>query len=603
MVVNGEVYTAVMLTWEEALLVANGEDHLKDWLPGDKHGGRYVQRNTFLPGLLYDLNSHGLFIPRAGTSGDDGGRTSTMSREIAEIRRNGLEAMNTVYSAVQQSSQAILALGSRLDSTVHSVNSVIALQLHNSEVSQARQEVSDLRQERRHVESMISLNPSPEATAANFLRLQELDAEIGERRADLRTIEAQKSSINASLTASMDAAAGAGQPLLGAPVVPPGLAPPAQGAAGPSNTAHSQSSKFESAGIKSDGGRSGKWGVILGVRHGLHAQPVPVDDRLRGRLVAVDIVIGTEGGRGFIHRFIGIYAPWDPGTQLALLSEFWTLVSAVCRDAPHSWTLMGDYNTTLSPSESLAQADRYSASRDGYTSLLRTTDGFDIWQTQHDADARTSYTCKAGSGQSVIDRVSASRRGTVTAFACVLHNFIPATDHRPVLATIVLSPPLRLAGATLALDRDIPRSTYPPRLLFPKRGEKHRFDNFSQSVDDAVRAQHLADHPVTDDNSFNRRYDALTRIFRSSGIDAFGTPTVKPPEPFAKPRTPRILSLVSEFRRVNRLIGAVKQHRLSSFAADNAWARDYLEDHQLGGKRAEAPLGGHDFFITFAALV
>ncbi len=46
--------------------------------------------------------------------------------------------------------------------------------------------------------------------------------------------------------------------------------------------------KFESPGRKLERGPGGKWGVIVGVKRSLHAQPLDVDPRFAGRIVALD---------------------------------------------------------------------------------------------------------------------------------------------------------------------------------------------------------------------------------------------------------------------------------------------------------------------------
>ena len=60
----------------------------------------------------------------------------------------------------------------------------------------------------------------------------------------------------------------------------------------------------------------GKWGVIVGIRRGLfNVQPVVLSNKLNGRVVALDLTIPTDRNRGFRHRLIGIYAPWNPGGE------------------------------------------------------------------------------------------------------------------------------------------------------------------------------------------------------------------------------------------------------------------------------------------------
>ncbi|KAK7015232.1 hypothetical protein R3P38DRAFT_2543732, partial [Favolaschia claudopus] len=66
----------------------------------------------------------------------------------------------------------------------------------------------------------------------------------------------------------------------------------------------------------SGGSRGGhKWGVAVGIRKDIQISQRVVTSKasFRGRLLAVDVILPTDSGAGFIHRVIGVYAPWDPG--------------------------------------------------------------------------------------------------------------------------------------------------------------------------------------------------------------------------------------------------------------------------------------------------
>jgi hypothetical protein len=53
-------------------------------------------------------------------------------------------------------------------------------------------------------------------------------------------------------------------------------------------------------------------------------------------------------GRGFTHRIIGAYAPWNPGVNDG---DFWVQVAKVFQGSQHSWTLASDLNATISSVE------------------------------------------------------------------------------------------------------------------------------------------------------------------------------------------------------------------------------------------------------------
>jgi hypothetical protein len=57
---------------------------------------------------------------------------------------------------------------------------------------------------------------------------------------------------------------------------------------------------FEETGVKMDNHHLYKWGVIVGIRKDIQvAQRVNVPSSLKGRVVAVDLVLGTSKGRAF----------------------------------------------------------------------------------------------------------------------------------------------------------------------------------------------------------------------------------------------------------------------------------------------------------------
>lgn len=332
---------------------------------------------------------------------------------------------------------------------------------------------------------------------------------------------------------------------------------------------------YESNGVALTGSRGGKWGVIMGIHKSLSAQRIPTDDRFQGRLVAIDIVMPTIRGRGFSHRVLGVYAPWDPGDDPEALTDFWSYITSLCNSAPFSWSLLGDCNATLTADESTSGNDRVSPTRLAYNSFLHNTDAFDVWHSQGDADARQHYTFLSHAERSIIDR---SRKGVLTASISVLTDYVLAIDHRPILASIELSPPVHHAGAPNLLST-LPLRSYPPRVLYPRRTEKHRFTVFNQAVNEMVHEESLASLPVTDDESFDRGYHALSRIFREASLQSFDTPSVRPPRQLSKPLNPYIRALMTEFRRVNRVIAAVKLKTLNRLCSSASWTRQYLDGY------------------------
>src|ERR1700679_404811 len=107
---------------------------------------------------------------------------------------------------------------------------------------------------------------------------------------------------------------------------------------------------YEEPGVRCTNHHISKWGIIVGIHKDIQVSQHTCISHpaLAGRLVTVDIVLGTSSGKGFVHRVIGAYAPWNPRIDDG---KFWTQVAKVCRDSQHSWSLARDLNATLSSVE------------------------------------------------------------------------------------------------------------------------------------------------------------------------------------------------------------------------------------------------------------
>ena len=132
---------------------------------------------------------------------------------------------------------------------------------------------------------------------------------------------------------------------------------------------------FEETGVKTDNHHLYKWGLIVGIRKDLQiTQRLSLSNTaLSGRAIAVDFVIGTSHGRGFVHRFVGAYAPWNPG---GADSEFWNQVTDICNQSQHSWTLAGDVNATVSNFE---HASGGQDAKRHYLRFLQLSSAQDLW--------------------------------------------------------------------------------------------------------------------------------------------------------------------------------------------------------------------------------
>lgn len=71
----------------------------------------------------------------------------------------------------------------------------------------------------------------------------------------------------------------------------------------------------EEAGESAENHHIFKWGIVMGIRKDLQiAQRVEIKQQsLKGRVVAIDVILPTSDGKCFQHRLIAAYAPWNPG--------------------------------------------------------------------------------------------------------------------------------------------------------------------------------------------------------------------------------------------------------------------------------------------------
>ncbi|KAF5376641.1 hypothetical protein D9615_007876 [Tricholomella constricta] len=309
----------------------------------------------------------------------------------------------------------------------------------------------------------------------------------------------------------------------------------------------------------------GKWGVIVAVHRGISCgSPLPLPASLEGRAIALDLTIPTTNNRGFNHRLIGIYAPWDPGTEP---HEFWPEIADLCNTSPYSWSLHGDFNAILSYSESSASTHRISNSRVAYNSFLRATSGVDLWAQIPDRNAQQTFTYKGHNSnpdspdadtphiRSIIDRSAASSHGIVSGSISVLPNFIPSTDHLPTLSHLVLNPPPNIQGCP-SIPSEIPPTAYSPRFRVPHKSQNHRFVAFADAVDHRLDETTLDGSLIVDDSSFDEAYHQMTDILTLAARESFDLPRSTPNTP-NKPMNPTIRVILRELRRINRLISAL----------------------------------------------
>jgi hypothetical protein len=151
--------------------------------------------------------------------------------------------------------------------------------------------------------------------------------------------------------------------------------------------------------------------------------------------------------------------------------------------------------------------------------------GYDLWQTQPDRNRERDWTCEArgaSSGGNIIDRVVASHAGFSDGeIHTTTKDFIPGTDHRAVLAFINIDPPTSLADQRLIFTT-WEATHLKPRVKYPTKTEKHKFELFQTTMDRMAQDQNLTAQPVVDSQSFTTCYKCLTDILEKCATEAFG---------------------------------------------------------------------------------
>jgi len=333
---------------------------------------------------------------------------------------------------------------------------------------------------------------------------------------------------------------------------------------------------FESPGLPIAHQRSGRCGVVVGVRRTLASTLVDIPHILNGRVVAVDVILPITSGGGVSHRFIGLYAPWDPGIDDFLLSDFWENIRDLTRQIG-SWTIVGDFNATVSAAESSNPTAHTSINSQAFQAFLSTVDGCDAWSLYPERHFSTEYTCHAGSGLSIIDRTLFSRAGSLQGEISLAPHYIGATDHRPIDIHVFLD-----FQPALSLTPDISPSQPPPsRHCYPRQAERNRLQLFTEKMDTLLQNLPRVNEPVVDDLSYELRYQLLTQTLLTAADASFTLP--HPYRPNTGPiRNETIRLLVREGRRLGRLIFALKagSSRLQSLCAVQPWAQQYLSAYQ-----------------------
>ncbi|RDX44487.1 hypothetical protein OH76DRAFT_1487072 [Lentinus brumalis] len=218
MELGGDVYTAVLRDWDSTVKVAEGSDALRDFLSSHVVG-RHINPVP-QPGLLYGLNGSGLFFRQGPNDRDhNSSEIQQLRHELDAVRQQGLEHIQTLFSSLARTNEAIATMGTRLDHSLAAMTSLAAQQTLDAQVLQLELSMSDLRQERNQCQLVLLLGDRvPEDMKQhNLARMRECEEELDDRRRQIEDLRKQRGAVAFNASASL--AAG------GPPMITP---PPAQ---------------------------------------------------------------------------------------------------------------------------------------------------------------------------------------------------------------------------------------------------------------------------------------------------------------------------------------------------------------------------------------
>ena len=296
---------------------------------------------------------------------------------------------------------------------------------------------------------------------------------------------------------------------------------------------------YENPGKPCEGRKgAGKWGVILGIRSDVQVlRRITTPASLRGRVVALDIVISGVSNSSRILRLIGLYAPWNPGADDDS-SRFWSEITTLCQPEHHTtfdaWQIIGDCNVVLSRLErtsGLALSPNAVLARSLYTDFLSSASGWDLWDSNPNRSASSHYTHTLRGPsrvRSILDRSAVSVAGVLAGSIRVLSDrdlYIPAdadadSDHRPILSSIsFLSGP-----SALPFELSFANTVMAPgRIMYPRSNKAATFTKFSETISQYFQAHPLPlDSEPHNEAEFDSLYRPLTAGILSVSESVFG---------------------------------------------------------------------------------
>jgi hypothetical protein len=272
---------------------------------------------------------------------------------------------------------------------------------------------------------------------------------------------------------------------------------------------------------------------VVGIQKDIQiAQRLEIKHRsLKGRVIALDLVLPSSDGHCHPHRLIGAYAPWNPGDD-GISRSFWMDLTALCKMTASAWTLAGDLNATVS---SFERTSGGVSARTQFLQFLADTNTYDLWINYPDRSKQLEWTCRGHysddgpiSVGSIIDRIvtSGSTLADSEIFVANRHtDWIPFTDHRAVVGRVThTTPSISRDGNLDHTDNFIRQSSNKPRVRLPRKNEKDKYQTFADEVDVLIQTNELDKLTSTNDETFLKLYSGLLTIIITTAAKVFGKP-------------------------------------------------------------------------------
>ena len=148
-------------------------------------------------------------------------------------------------------------------------------------------------------------------------------------------------------------------------------------------------------------------------------------------------------------------------------------------------------------------------------------------------------------------------------------DYIPVTDHRPIITQIVPDVPNGSLMATLSTI-----SFPPPRIRYPLADNKQCFRTYEQKTEELARSRGLFDMEVTDERSFLLLYNSLTKILTETADECFGRNATRRRNIIKEVTSPKIEAIKAESRHIG---GAILSLRTGNVVRISRQTELYME--------------------------